>query len=167
MRIGGIRTHATHSDCCLDLDWLDDNTFASCGADMVIYIMKINDEKPIKTLTYVLPTRHTSLSAHCIIIFFSGHTNEINQIKCNSSRTRLASCSDDQTARIWNVSDLSGGRSPDSESIPGLSESDRVVELEGHEHSVSSIAWCSHNVAGGVELIATSVSCSIHFCTIA
>jgi transducin (beta)-like 1 len=125
-----------HTDCCLDLDWLDDTTFASCGADMVIFIIKIHDKKPIKTL--------------------SGHTNEINQIKCNSSRTRLASCSDDQTARIWDVSDLSGSRSPDSESIPGLSESDRVIQLEGHEHSVSSIAWCPPSVAGGVELIATA-----------
>jgi len=128
--------YRSHTDCCLDLDWLDDDTFASCGADMMIHIMKINDPKPIKTL--------------------SGHTNEINQIKCNPSRTRLASCADDQTARIWNVSDLSEGRSPDSDSIPGLSESNRVVELEGHEHSVSSIGWCPQNSPGGVELIATA-----------
>lgn len=45
--------HVSPSDCCLDLDWLDDNTFASCGADMVIFIMKIHEEKPIKTLAYV------------------------------------------------------------------------------------------------------------------
>jgi len=41
-------------DCCLDVDWLDDTTFASCSADMNIHIMKVNESKPIKTLTYVL-----------------------------------------------------------------------------------------------------------------
>lgn len=89
----------------------------------------------------------------------SGHTNEINQIKCNPSGTRLASCSDDQTARVWNLADLSGSRTPDSDPIPGLSESNRVVQLDGHDHSVSSISWCPQSSAGGVELIATSVTC--------
>ncbi|KIM88979.1 hypothetical protein PILCRDRAFT_813977 [Piloderma croceum F 1598] len=127
------KQYRSHTDCCLDIDWLDDNTFASCGADSIIHIMKVDESKPIRTL--------------------SGHTDEINQIKCNLSRTKLASCADDQTARIWNVSDLSGSRSPDA--IPGLSESDRVILLEGHEHSVSSIAWCPRTTAG-IDIIATA-----------
>jgi len=133
------KQYECHRDCCLDVDWLDDTTFASCSADMNIHIMKVNESKPIKTLT--------------------GHENEINQIKCNPSRTRLASCADDLTARIWNVSDLSGSRSPDS--IPGLSESERVIVLDGHEHSVSSIAWCPRLTAG-IDIIATaSFDCTV------
>lgn len=62
-------TDATLSDCCLDLDWLDENTFASCGADMMIFIMRVNDEKPIKTLVYVFPTLYKNLSADSFIHF--------------------------------------------------------------------------------------------------
>ena len=120
---------------------------------MNIHIMKVNEGKPIKTLMHVLILQINGVFAEFIIC--RGHDNEINQIKCNPSRTRLASCADDQTARIWNVADLSGGRSPDS--IPGLSESDRVIILDGHEHSVSSIAWCPR-MTDGVDIIATSVS---------
>jgi transducin (beta)-like 1 len=144
------------ADCCLDVDWLDDNTFASCGADSIIHIMKVDESKPIRTLVYVSIVRITGLFTKFTV--FRGHNDEINQIKCNLSRTRLASCADDQTARIWNVSDLSGSRSPDS--IPGLSESHRVIVLEGHEHSVSSIAWCPRTTAG-IDIIATLVSRSV------
>lgn len=38
------------SDCCLDVDWLNDDTFASGGADMRINIMRIGENDPIKTL---------------------------------------------------------------------------------------------------------------------
>jgi transducin (beta)-like 1 len=148
--------HIVQIDCCLDIDWLDDNTFASCGADSIIHIMKVDDSKPIRTLSYVSTARITGPFVKFIIR--RGHTDEINQIKCNLSRTKLASCADDQTARIWNVSDLSGSRSPDA--IPGLSESDRVILLEGHEHSVSSIAWCPRTTAG-IDIVATLVSRSI------
>jgi transducin (beta)-like 1 len=52
------------ADCCLDVDWLDDNTFASCGADTMIHIMKIHEGKPVKTLAYVLrSTNHCFLFA--------------------------------------------------------------------------------------------------------
>jgi len=148
----GFRSYL-HIDCCLDVDWLDDNTFASCGADSNIHIMKVDGTKPIRTLACVSIVRITGMFAEFTVR--RGHTDEINQIKCNLSRTKLASCADDQTARIWNVSDLSGSRSPDS--IPGLSESDRVILLEGHEHSVSSIGWCPRTTAG-IDIVATLVS---------
>ncbi|KAJ7802434.1 hypothetical protein B0H14DRAFT_1661558 [Mycena olivaceomarginata] len=34
---------------------------------------------------------------------FPRHTYEMDRIRCNPSGTRLASCSDDMTARIWTV----------------------------------------------------------------
>jgi len=120
-----------HTDCCLDVDWLDDETFATCGADHVIYVMRVDEPHPLKTLT--------------------GHMNEINQIKSNPSGTRLASCSDDMTARVWNISNL---RNLDS--IPGLVASDAVVVLEGHKHSVSTLSWCPDQTLGAHPLVATS-----------
>ncbi|KAE9409144.1 WD40 repeat-like protein [Gymnopus androsaceus JB14] len=125
------RQYFGHEDCCLDVDWINDNMFASCGADRLVRIFSVDEEKPIKT--------------------FGGHTDEINQIKCNPSGTRLASCSDDMSTRIWNVSNISS--SPDGSSIPGL-DGDHVIVLEGHKHSVSTIGW--YKLPGSEpELIAT------------
>ncbi|KAF8079015.1 WD40 repeat-like protein [Lyophyllum atratum] len=125
------KQYRCHTDCCLDVDWLDDETFATCGADHIIFIMRVNEPQPLKTLT--------------------GHMNEINQIKSNPSGTRLASCSDDMTARVWNVSSLGN-----ADSIPGLVASDAVVVLEGHKHSVSTLGWCPDQTIGAHPLVATS-----------
>ncbi|KAG6842428.1 hypothetical protein C0991_007558 [Blastosporella zonata] len=92
--------------------------------------MSINTSEPLKRL--------------------AGHGDEINQIKVNSAGTRLASCSDDMTARVWNVDNLSN-----NESIPGLVASD-VVVLTGHKHSVSTIGWCPDSSIGPHPLLATS-----------
>ncbi|KAJ3869329.1 WD40-repeat-containing domain protein [Lentinula novae-zelandiae] len=106
-----------------DVDWLNNDLFASCGADRQVHIFSVDEEKSIKT--------------------FGGHTDEINQIKCNPSGTRLASCSDDMTTRIWNVSNISASIPSEADSIPGLgsSDNDQVTILEGHKHSVSTIGW--------------------------
>ncbi|KAJ3489592.1 hypothetical protein NLI96_g2007 [Meripilus lineatus] len=114
------------SECCLDVDWLNEEVFASCGADGKIHIMNINSDTPTKTLT--------------------GHTSEVNQIFFSSSRTKLASCSDDNTARIWDVEDLLGPRDP----------AERVKVLSGHQMSVSTIAWSPHSAQGANEILATS-----------
>ncbi|TDL28350.1 WD40 repeat-like protein [Rickenella mellea] len=126
-----------HAECCLDVDWLDDSTFASCGADRLIHIMQLGNPSPIKT--------------------FDGHTNEVNQIKFNPSRTRLASCSDDQTARIWNITNLF--RKPEPDSIPGLgttTKPDSVITLKGHSDSIGSIGWCPAPSNSGHEIMATT-----------
>ncbi|KAJ6541800.1 WD40 repeat-like protein [Mycena capillaripes] len=127
--------YQAHIDCCLDIDWLSDTMFASCSADQLIYIMDIGKDKPVKAL--------------------HGHTNEINQIKCNPSGTRLASCSDDMTARIWKVDNISTSSEGES-SIPGLEKPDEAVVLSGHKHSVSMICWCPDYPADTNEIIATS-----------
>lgn len=137
-------------DCCLDVEWLDDSTFASCGADSNIHIMNVDDTKLMKTLTYVTPDSPAVLVL-MLSVSHSGHYHEVNQIRCNPARTRLASCSDDTTARIWNIADISS-RSPDS--IPGLVASDNTVVLKGHTQSVSSIGWCPYPF-GPNELVAT------------
>ncbi|GLB35783.1 putative WD40 repeat-like protein [Lyophyllum shimeji] len=126
------KQYRCHTDCCLDADWLDDETFATGGADHVIFIMRVDEPHPLKRLT--------------------GHLHEINQIKSNPSGTRLASCSDDMTARVWNISNLRSSE----ESIPGLVASEGVVVLEGHKHSVTTLSWCPDPTLGPHPLLATS-----------
>ncbi|TFY79704.1 hypothetical protein EWM64_g4308 [Hericium alpestre] len=119
--------YKTHTDCCLDVDWLDDEFFASCGADKVIHIMNLARESPLRT--------------------FGGHTNEINQIKFNPTRTRLASCSDDKTARIWDTSSVSA-----TEKHTFVTS---AIVLEGHRGHVSGISWCPRSTESGNEMLAT------------
>ncbi|KAJ7242580.1 WD40-repeat-containing domain protein [Mycena haematopus] len=124
--------YRAHTDCCLDIDWLSDTLFASCSADHLIHIMQIDKADPVKTL--------------------SGHTHEINQIKVNPSATRLASCSDDMTARIWRVDNLS----VPGESTTNIGGFDQPVLLSGHKHAVSMVGWCPDHPAGTNEIVATS-----------
>jgi WD40 repeat protein len=72
--------------------------------------------------------------------FHRGHSDEINQIKSNKLSTRLASCSDDKTARIWNVESGSIGQ---------------VLVLRGHQNSVCTVAWSPHTPSGQNEILAT------------
>lgn len=140
-------------DCCLDVEWFGENTFASCGADSNVHILSTEQEKTsIKVLTCVSKYCNNTKSPYPMIIF-SGHQGEVNQIKVNPSKTRLATCSDDRTARVWNISEYLGG-SPDS--IPGLGQDEPLI-LWGHDDSVSSLAWCPKQF-GGIEILATSVS---------
>ena len=38
-------------DSCLDVDWINENMFASCGADQLIYVMDVYETNPVKTLS--------------------------------------------------------------------------------------------------------------------
>ena len=40
-------------DCCLDVEWLSEDTFASAGADMRIFIMQVDKDDPIMTFKSV------------------------------------------------------------------------------------------------------------------
>ncbi|CAL1693992.1 unnamed protein product [Somion occarium] len=105
------RQYKNHEACCLDVDWISDDLFASCGADGKIHVLRLKSAVPVKTLI--------------------GHASEVNQIKFNSSKGLLASCSDDHTARIWSMHDL---LIPDAPAMP-------AKVLEGHEGTVSSVMW--------------------------
>ncbi|KAJ6516812.1 WD40 repeat-like protein [Mycena vitilis] len=115
--------YQAHAGGCLDIDWISDTLFSSCSVDQLIHVMRIGEAEPVKT--------------------FAGHTNEINQIKCNSSGTRLASCSDDMTARIWAVDNMS-------------TSDESAVVLMGHKHSVTTIGWCPDPAPGTHKIVATS-----------
>lgn len=119
------RQYRNHGDaCCLDVEWLSDSTFASCGADKVIRIVPMTATGPSHTL--------------------EGHAGEINSIKCNASRTRLASCADDGTARIWNIEYFH------------IKKYMPNVILSGHQQCLTSIEWCPVTGPGEHELVATA-----------
>lgn len=73
-----------HKAPALDVDWKDDETFASCSTDKSVLICKVGMTQPLKT--------------------FTGHRDEVNGVKWSPSGTLLASCSDDYTAKVWDVS---------------------------------------------------------------
>ena len=80
----------------------------------------------------------------------SGHKDEVNQIRVNPSRTRLASCSDDGTVTIWKLDSLDSG-----DSIPGLASLDYVAIFKGHEHSINTVTWCPDQIPGAHEIVIT------------
>lgn len=48
---------------CLDLDWLDEELFASCSADKVIHVLSVNRAEPVAILTWVsVSTNYTILT---------------------------------------------------------------------------------------------------------
>ncbi|KAF9055898.1 WD40-repeat-containing domain protein [Panaeolus papilionaceus] len=125
------RQYRFHQDCCLDVEWLTEDVFATAGADANIFIMHVDRDVPIRT--------------------FTGHRDEVNQVRVNPSGTRLASCSDDGTVIVWKINSLEPGQ----DDIPGLS-GDQVVELKGHTHSVNIISWVVDRPPATNEWIATS-----------
>ncbi|VDM12386.1 unnamed protein product [Wuchereria bancrofti] len=78
-----VQVFQFHSSSALDVDWMSDDTFASCSTDMCIHVCKLGCEKPLKT--------------------FQGHTNEVNAVKYDVYSRLLASCSDDMTLKVWSM----------------------------------------------------------------
>lgn len=71
-------------DPVLDAAWKDDSIYATCSSDQKICIARVGETKP-------------QLVLH-------GHSDAINSIRWDASRTLLASCSDDYTVKIWDPS---------------------------------------------------------------
>mmetsp|Transcript_15472 Transcript_15472/g.43284 ORF Transcript_15472/g.43284 Transcript_15472/m.43284 type:complete len:376 (+) Transcript_15472:1674-2801(+) len=74
---------AFHKEPTLDVDWRDEDSFASCSTDRMIYVCKLNSPNYLRC--------------------FQGHRDEVNAIKWDPSGSLLASCSDDHTAKIWTL----------------------------------------------------------------
>ena len=71
---------AFHKEATLDVDWRDEDSFASCSTDRTIYVCKLGSSNYLKK--------------------FEGHSDEVNAIKWDPSGNILASCSDDTTAKV-------------------------------------------------------------------
>lgn len=77
-----------HKAPTLDVDWKDNESFATCSTDKAIHLCKLGEAEAVRTWASTPTSKH-------------GHTDEVNAIKWNPSGTLLASCSDDFTAKIW------------------------------------------------------------------
>lgn len=78
-----VQQFTDHEAPALDVDWRDNMTFASCSTDKTVHIYRIGQEKPLKV--------------------YRGHADEVNAVKWDPSGAYLASCSDDCTAKVWEV----------------------------------------------------------------
>ena len=79
-----LQQFAFHKEPTLDVDWRDEDSFASCSTDREIYVCKLGQQTALKK--------------------FTGHKDEVNAIKWDPSGQWLASCSDDHTAKVWSMS---------------------------------------------------------------
>lgn len=70
-----------HKMTIYDIDWRDDDSFASCSCDHCICVWKIGQNTPIHVYT--------------------DHKSEVNNVEWNCSRKLLLSCSDDKTINIY------------------------------------------------------------------
>jgi len=109
------------------MNWIRDNAIVSCGADGLIRIWR--------TQRY---PQGSKLLRTC-----EGHVDQVNQIKVNNSRSRLASCSNDRTARIWSLTNLER-------------DSDPSLVFSGHKSSIEIIGWCPYWPKGSPEILATA-----------
>lgn len=86
---------------------------------------------------------------------FKGHSDEVNCVRFCPNNRHLASCSDDNTVRVWSlqpVKSLLGlsekdaqkeGSDPSTENTSVGDDGDRpFVVLRGHEKEVHAVAWC-------------------------
>mmetsp|Transcript_7244 Transcript_7244/g.11093 ORF Transcript_7244/g.11093 Transcript_7244/m.11093 type:complete len:857 (+) Transcript_7244:48-2618(+) len=95
-----------HQAPALDVDWKDNTTFASCSTDKTVHICKVGMKRPLKTYT--------------------GHTDEVNAVKWDPSGTLLASCSDDCTAKVWDV---------------GSDRKDPMQDFKSHQQEIYTVKW--------------------------
>eukprot|EP00555_Chaetoceros_dichaeta_P014966 CAMPEP_0198255246 /NCGR_PEP_ID=MMETSP1447-20131203/5398_1 /TAXON_ID=420782 /ORGANISM="Chaetoceros dichaeta, Strain CCMP1751" /LENGTH=845 /DNA_ID=CAMNT_0043941567 /DNA_START=31 /DNA_END=2568 /DNA_ORIENTATION=- len=94
-----------HVAPALDVDWKDDNTFASCSTDKTVLVCRVGSSAPLHR--------------------FAGHTDEVNAVKWDPSGTLLASCSDDYTAKVWDMS----------------SNSQPLHDFKSHKQEIYTVKW--------------------------
>lgn len=95
-----------HEAPALDVDWKNNTTFASCSTDRTVHIYDVDVEAPLKV--------------------YKGHMDEVNAVKWSPSGKYLASCSDDCTAKVWDV---------DSD------RTDPLYDFVNHDQEIYTVKW--------------------------
>mmetsp|Transcript_12527 Transcript_12527/g.23509 ORF Transcript_12527/g.23509 Transcript_12527/m.23509 type:complete len:794 (-) Transcript_12527:131-2512(-) len=95
-----------HLAPALDVDWKDDLTFASCSTDKTVLICKVGVNAPLHR--------------------FIGHQDEVNAVKWDPSGSLLASCSDDFTAKVWDLT--RGNANP-------------LYDFTSHKQEIYTVKW--------------------------
>lgn len=88
----------------VDFDWKDNQKLLVCGSSGTIIYYDIELDTPIKT--------------------YNAHKEDVNAVRWNPDKTLFASCSDDQSIKIWNE------------------ESDNSICEFNHDSSVFQLDWC-------------------------
>lgn len=128
----------------MDLQWYDENHFASCSADGTIHSkFRMSYSIAIDTTMYcaVLATTRASTVRR-----LTGHSDEVNAIRFDPTKTLIASSSDDKTVRIWSLAGIVGPNSnledPEDGEDTTLSEKKGgCLILNGHAADVHTIEW--------------------------
>jgi len=95
-----------HEAPALDVDWKDDITFASCSTDMAVHVCQVGSDRPLRS--------------------YAGHADEVNAVKWDPSGTLLASCSDDCSAKVWDLT---------------KSGSEPLHDFKSHKQEIYTIKW--------------------------
>ncbi len=77
-------SYEMHTAPCLDVDWRDATSFATCSTDGMVYICQVGRPKPIASV--------------------KAHNDEVNAIQWDPQGLLLASCSDDTTTKVSQTS---------------------------------------------------------------
>jgi WD40 repeat protein len=75
-----------HTDDVLDVDFIDNNTIASCSADGLIIIWDMQTGKKINQ--------------------WSTHSGWVRDISISPAKTQILSCGDDGKIKLWDISNL-------------------------------------------------------------
>ncbi|TPP56146.1 F box like wd repeat containing protein tbl1xr1 [Fasciola gigantica] len=95
---------ALHIAPILDANWQSLTGFASCLTDINTHVCELGRLTPVKT--------------------FQGHEEEVNAIKWDPDGWVLASCSGDQTQKVWDTH-----------------HDNCVHDLKGHTKEINTIQW--------------------------
>ena len=101
-----VQQFSDHHAPALDVDWKDDTTFASCSTDKRVLICRVGVDHPLR--------------------IYTGHMDEVNAVKWDPSGTLLASCSDDFTAKVWNVAS---------------DRSEPMYDFKDHKAEIYTLKW--------------------------
>jgi transducin (beta)-like 1 len=129
-----------HSAPILDVDWATPSIFATASTDKSIQVWN-SATVPVPMLSVLLQV--CSLGERTAVRSWVGHTDEVNGISWSPNKGAggkrdnllLASCSDDGTARLWNLGNM--------DRLADKSDRDTgsVATFTGHRKAVYSIKW--------------------------
>lgn len=106
-----------HRGPIFDIDWKDDQIFASGSADKKVLACRVGDELPIRT--------------------FVGHEDDVNVVRWQPAGQLLASASDDCTVMLWNMDQ--------DEAVSELSDHNKEVVDVSWAGSTPFIATYAHS----------------------
>ena len=130
------RCFDSHTKEVNDVDWLDDDVFASAGNDHTIFVYRANDKRPRFT--------------------FKGHTDDVTRIKWSPPQPGiaphqrlLASVSDDGNVMVWRLPTYPDDRGTHSRSLSPIKAAKESSEDDYFQSAgaVLGIEYCVNRVS--------------------